>query len=117
MRVWEDFPGPEGIFLKRGKTSASSRLRRFPFVRRVKGGRSGPEPAVLAKSFIYPLAAAPFVFLFGTNGFLVLSRPAARRWTVRRLHVPRRPRQLPAAALVYAAVFLPRRWCPSTSSG
>ncbi|MEO8259892.1 MAG: hypothetical protein ABI868_21285 [Acidobacteriota bacterium] len=71
IRVWEDFPGPEGIFLKRGKTFRIQAQRRFPFVRRVK--REDPVRSRLyyAKSFIYPLAAAPFVFLFGTNGFLV----------------------------------------------
>ena len=51
VRVWKEFPsGPEGIFLKRGS-----------------GGR-----IFYAKAYIYPLAAAPFIWLFGTNGFLVL---------------------------------------------
>ncbi|HYE85214.1 MAG TPA: hypothetical protein VEA16_02575 [Vicinamibacterales bacterium] len=50
-RVWREYPsGPEGIFLKRGN-----------------GGR-----IYYAKSYIYPLVAAPFIWLFGTNGFLVL---------------------------------------------
>jgi hypothetical protein len=49
-RVWHEYGGgPEGLFLKRhdGKL-------------------------FFAKSYIYPLFAAPFVRLFGTNGFLVL---------------------------------------------
>jgi hypothetical protein len=51
VRVWEEFPGgPEGLFLKRGKES-----RLF-----------------YAKAYIYPLSAAPFIWLFGTNGFFVL---------------------------------------------
>ena len=51
VRVWEEFPGgPEGLFLKRGKES-----RLF-----------------YAKAYIYPLLAAPFIWLFGTNGFFVL---------------------------------------------
>jgi hypothetical protein len=51
VRVWEEFPtGPEGIFLKRG-----------------------PDQRIyFAKAFVYPLAAAPFVWLVGTNGFLLL---------------------------------------------
>lgn len=51
MRVWREFPsGPEGLFLKRGR---DSRL-------------------YYAKAYIYPLLAVPFIWLFGTNGFLVL---------------------------------------------
>jgi hypothetical protein len=51
IRVWEEFPtGPEGIFLKRGKGNQ----------------------IYFAKPFIYPLTAAPLVWLFGTNGFLLL---------------------------------------------
>ena len=47
VRVWKEFPtGPEGLFLKRG---ANSRL-------------------YYAKAYIYPLLAAPFIKLFGTNG-------------------------------------------------
>lgn len=44
----------------------------FPFVR--VDSRPDPDAARLfyGKSYIYPLAAAPFVALFGTNGFLVL---------------------------------------------
>ena len=49
-RVWEEFPtGPEGVFLKRGRDAK----------------------LFFAKSYIYPLCAAPFIWLFGTNGFLV----------------------------------------------
>ncbi len=51
VRVWHEFPaGPEGLFLKRGSDSH----------------------LYFAKSYIYPLVAAPFVWLLGTNGFLVL---------------------------------------------
>lgn len=59
-RVWREYPsGPTGIFLKQGRT--------------LKGA---PDPDAnrlyYSKSFIYPLFAAPFVKVFGTNGFLVL---------------------------------------------
>jgi hypothetical protein len=60
VRVWREFPsGPAGVFLKKGKTlqgAADPDQRRMFF----------------GKSFIYPVFAAPFVKLFGTNGFLVL---------------------------------------------
>ena len=61
VRVWREFPGgPAGVFLKRGRTV-----------------RGGPDPDqgryFYGKSFIYPLVAAPFIVLFGTNGFLVLN--------------------------------------------
>jgi len=59
-RVWREFPsGPTGLFLKKGRT-----IR----------GAPDPDPNRLyySKSFIYPLFAAPFVKVFGTNGFLVL---------------------------------------------
>lgn len=72
VRVREEYSAPEGIFLKRGsnidgiQTSSS-----FPFVRLAQS----PDPArgrlYYGKSYIYPLFAAPFVRLFGTNGFLV----------------------------------------------
>lgn len=59
-RVWREFPGgPAGVFLKKGRTIT---------------GAPDPDPNRLyyGKSFIYPLSAAPFVKVFGTNGFLVL---------------------------------------------
>jgi hypothetical protein len=73
VRVWREFPsGPEGIFLKRGKDLAVSLTTAFPFVQ--VESRDDPDPGRLyyGKSFAFPLAAAPFVALFGTNGFLVL---------------------------------------------
>jgi hypothetical protein len=60
VRVWREFStGPAGVFLKKGQ--------------RINGT---PDPdrqrLFFGKSFIYPVFAAPFVKLFGTNGFLVL---------------------------------------------
>ncbi len=50
IRYYESFPsGPMGIFLKKGKH----------------------DKLFYAKSFAYPLLAAPFVRIFGVNGFLV----------------------------------------------
>jgi hypothetical protein len=73
VRVLQEFPAPEGIFLKDGKAIDVQGSDRFPFLRWVK--LEDPERATrlyFSKSYIYPLVAAPFVFLFGTNGFLVL---------------------------------------------
>jgi hypothetical protein len=72
IRVWEEFPGPEGIFLKRGKTVETRRSRIFPYVRRVKRDDPVRTRLYYSKAFIYPLVAAPFVFVAGTNGFLIL---------------------------------------------
>lgn len=73
VRVWREFPGgPAGLFLKRGRDVVEAgMMTRPPFV----WTRSQPDPDptrfFYGKSFIYPLAASPFVRLFGTNGFLV----------------------------------------------
>lgn len=83
-RVWKEYPsGPEGIFLKRGS-----------------GGR-----LFYAKAYIYPLVAAPFIWLFGTNGFLVLHAllmtlcfACAYAFLAARSH--------PVAALIFAFAFL-----------
>lgn len=73
VRVWREFPsGPEGIFLKKGRDLDLQVDGGFPFVR--VESRADPDASRLyyGKSFIFPLFAAPFVALFGTNGFLVL---------------------------------------------
>ena len=74
VRVWEEFtPGPQGIFLKKGKDIEIRGSREVPFFRWVK--HEDPESArrlYFSKSYIYPLVAAPFVWAFGTNGFLIL---------------------------------------------
>lgn len=84
VRVWKEFPsGPEGIFLKRGSNGK----------------------IYYAKSYIYPLIAAPFILLVGTNGFLVLHAflmtlcfACAYAFLSARSH--------PVAALVFAVAFL-----------
>ena len=73
VRVWREYPsGPEGIFLKRGTDLDVGVSSSFPFLQVT--GRPDPNNSRLyyGKSFIFALAAAPFVFVFGTNGFLVL---------------------------------------------
>ena len=74
MRVWKEFStGPAGLFLKRGRDVLEWGLMlRPPFV----WTRTQPDPdssrLFYGKAFIYPLVAAPFVKIFGTNGFLLL---------------------------------------------
>jgi hypothetical protein len=73
IRVWEEFSGPEGVFLKAGKDVEIRGSDSFPFFRWLK--REDPERErrlYFSKSYIYPLVAAPFIVVFGTNGFLVL---------------------------------------------
>ena len=73
IRVWEEFSGPEGVFLKTGKDVDIRGSSSFPFFRWLKREDPNRETRLyFSKSYIYPLAAAPFVMLFGTNGFLVL---------------------------------------------
>jgi hypothetical protein len=72
-RVWREFPsGPSGVFLKLGRTVTVRMNGAFPFLH----VRFGPDPDTgrlyYGKSFMYPLVAAPFVWLYGTSGFLVL---------------------------------------------
>lgn len=64
--------GPEGIFLKRGKQFRLRVRLRPPFVQ-VFNSREEPRSDRLffAKAMAYSVAAAPFVRLFGMNGFLV----------------------------------------------
>jgi len=75
QRGFQDFTrGPNGVFLKRGVDVTSIGLgSRLPFVE--FRGVPDPDPSRLyyGKAFVYPLFAAPFVWLFGTNGFLVLN--------------------------------------------
>lgn len=107
VRVWREFPsGPSGLFLKRGRDILQAgTMRRPPFV----WTRTAPDPDqkrfFFGKAFIYPLAAAPFVRLFGTNGFLVLHALllALVAWCgYLFLHA----RSSPAAAAVLAGAFI-----------
>lgn len=72
IRVWEEYPAPEGIFLKKGKTIRVAVDGTFPFLHWVKGEDPVPTRLYFSKPYIYPLVAAPFIWAFGTNGFLVL---------------------------------------------
>ena len=65
--------GPEGIFLKRGKTLRVGASGQFPFVHLVKGPDPRSDRLYFGKAIIYPIVAAPFVRFFGLNGLLLLN--------------------------------------------
>jgi hypothetical protein len=106
VRVWREFPsGPEGIFLKRGRDVDVSVGGGFPFVQVQTRDDPDRNRLYYGKSYIFPLFAAPFVFLFGTNGFLVMHAVlitlvflAAYAFLVARSH--------PIAALVFAFAYV-----------
>jgi hypothetical protein len=108
IRVWEEFPsGPEGIFLKKGSDiHGIQRVPSFPFVALDKSPDRSEVRYFYGKSFIYPLFAAPFVAVFGTNGFLVfhallmaLNFALAQRFLAARGSPP-------GLAALFAGVFL-----------
>jgi hypothetical protein len=68
FRTRREFPsGAQGIFLKRA-SGGFELAPEFPWLRRVPG----EDPRIyFAKAFAYPVAAAPFVMLFGTRGLLL----------------------------------------------
>ena len=72
VRVWREFPGgPAGVFLKRGRdVTAWGFMRRPPFIWTSSVPDADTSRYFFGKSFIYSAFAAPFVRLFGTNGFL-----------------------------------------------
>jgi hypothetical protein len=74
VRVWREFAGgPAGVFLKKGRDITGAGLMlRPPFVWTATAPDTDPTRLFYGKSFIYPLFAAPFLAVFGTNGFLVL---------------------------------------------
>jgi hypothetical protein len=74
-RVFVEFPnGPNGVFLKRGVDVTGISLAPAPPFVAIHGGlEADTNRLYFGKSFAYPLAAAPFIRLFGTNGFLVFN--------------------------------------------
>jgi hypothetical protein len=105
IRVWREFPtGPEGIFLKRGRSVQIEPQARPPFVRWVKGPDPRTDRLYYGKSFIYPMVAAPFIMLVGTNGFLVLHALLLTA-CFGAVYAFVRARSTASAALAYAGVF------------
>lgn len=105
VRVWEEFPtGPEGIFLKRGNHARLQFGGGFPFVHLARTPDTQNDRLYYAKGYIYPLAAAPFVFFFGTNGFLVL-HAVLLTLALAAAYAFLRARSSAPAAFAYACVF------------
>jgi hypothetical protein len=63
--------GPEGIFLKRGRSLSVEVSPPFPFVRLIARPDPDTEHLYFGKAFIYPVFAAPFVWVYGLNGMLL----------------------------------------------
>jgi hypothetical protein len=100
VRVWHEFPsGPTGVFLKKGRAiDRMGLMLRPPFVWTATRPDTDPNRYFYGKSFAYPLFAAPFVRVFGTNGFLVLNA------------------LLMAAAVLCGYVFLQARTRPAVAA-
>ncbi len=72
-RVWHEFPaGPTGVFLKKGRSVETVFNGHFPFVHLRYSPDRDAARLYYGKSYMYPLVAAPFVWLAGTNGFVIL---------------------------------------------
>ncbi len=106
-RVWKEFQhGPSGVFLKRGQHITGIHLEsRPPFL--AIGGTPDRDPGRLyyGKAFIYPALAAPFVWLLGTNGFLLFNALllSGAFFTA---YVFLSARTTPTVALVLASAFI-----------
>lgn len=107
QRVWKEFAtGPEGIFLKRGRDVQGVAVASSPpYLEIISQPDPDPTRLYYGKSFVFPLFAAPFVWLFGTNGFLVFHAllmtvcfACAYAFLV--------ARNTPLVAVVFAAAFL-----------
>ncbi len=102
LRVRREFgSGPEGIFLKRSSGGLAFRPG-FPWLRRI----GADEPRIYyAKAFAYPVAIAPFVRLFGSDGMLV-GNAFFLGLALVCCYAMARGRATPAAALALAAAVL-----------
>jgi hypothetical protein len=105
-RVWHEFPsGPSGVFLKKGTDLDLQATSDAPFLSIER--RPDPDPARLfyGKSYIYPLMAAPFVWLFGTSGFLLFHAVLLAMVTLA-AYLFLNARSSPAVSLLLACGFL-----------
>ncbi len=114
-RVWREFPsGPSGVFLKKGADLDVRVTGSLPFV--ALDRRPDPDSARLfyGKSYIYPLAASPFVALAGTNGFLLFHALLLALVTLA-AYLFLNARSSPAVSLVVATGFLMASVAPTYS--
>ena len=71
-RYWAVYTcGPDGAFLKRGREVRVKVVAGWPFLRIMRWGDTPLDRLYFGKAYIYPVFAAPFVWLFGLNGMLV----------------------------------------------
>lgn len=69
-RIKREYPeGPSGIFLKR----ASGGFKLHPSAPWLKRGSKDDKRLYFGKAMTYPVAASPFVALFGSRGFLIFN--------------------------------------------
>jgi hypothetical protein len=106
-RVWREYQsGPEGVFLKRGRDVQGLSLTPAPpFLQLETADDWDADRLYYAKSFIFPLFAAPFVWLFGSNGFLVL-HAVLMTLCFACAYAFLAARSAPVPALVFATAFL-----------
>jgi hypothetical protein len=106
-RVRREYPdGPQGLFLKRASGGLTlDPATGFPWVRRV---RADEGRLYYAKSFVYPLAVAPLVAVFGTRGLTLANGLllALALWLAHGILVRRGLAPWPALALAVAFLLL-----------
>jgi hypothetical protein len=93
LRTFAEYPGgPSGAFLKKGQTI---------------GGAPDPvsDRLYFGKAFVYPLFAAPFVKVFGTNGFLFFNALLIGAAFLA-AYVFLNARSAPAASMTFALAFV-----------
>lgn len=110
-RVWHEFStGPTGVFLKKGRdVTGLAFTARPPFFKILSEPDPNTKRRYYGKSFVYPLFAAPFVVIFGTNGFLLfhallLSLVVLCAYLFLHARAPAVPSLLLASAFVMASV-------------
>ncbi len=81
--------GPDGIFLKRGKTLRISVRAPFPFVHLNTATEPRADRLYYGKAFVYPLVAAPFVWVVRAQRDVDPPRAPAGRGRRLRVLVPR----------------------------
>jgi hypothetical protein len=105
-RVYREFDsGPAGVFLKRGRDVDVGVTGTFPFVSMTSKPDPDTTELFYGKSYIYPLVAAPFVAVLGTNGFLMLHAVLLAGMLLCG-YLFLNARSSPAVSLIFASGFL-----------
>jgi hypothetical protein len=105
-RVWREFSsGPSGVFLKKGRDLDLQFGGRAPFVHLETTPDADTAQLFYGKSYVYPLFAAPFVALAGTNGVLLL-HALLLALVLLAAYTFLNARSSPVVSLVFASGFL-----------